>query len=92
MKNKKLVLDDDFSLVMICAFRYALGRMTYVMSTVPEFIEKNIEKVLTKDIELMCREITEYEEQNCLGMSCDKKNWIDFREFLEEELEERKEK
>ena len=63
--------------------------MTYVTATVPEFIEKNIKKVLTKDIKLMCREITQYEEENRLGMTCDKKSWISFREFLEEELKER---
>lgn len=81
---------EDFSIITLCAFRYALGRMTYITSIVPEFIKKNINDILTKDIERMITEIDEYGQfENGLGMECDKKSWLDLRAFLVKELEKR---
>lgn len=93
-KNKIQVQSEisDFSLIILCAFRYALGRMTYVTDVVPEFIENNIDNILTKDINIMIREIDEYGQyERGLGMDCDKRNWLRLRQFLCNELANRNE-
>lgn len=93
-KNKIQVQSEtsDFSLIILCAFRYAIGRMTYVTDVVPEFIENNIDDILTKDINIMIREIDEYGQyERGLGMECDKQNWLRLREFLCGELVKRDE-
>ncbi len=94
-KNKIQVQSEasDFSLTILCAFRYALGRMTYVTDVVPEFIENNIDNILTKDINIMIIEIDEHGQyERGLGMECDKHNWLRLREFLCNELERRGER
>ena len=79
----------DFSFIVFCAFRYALGRMTYVPGMVAEFIVANINYIWTKDIKLMIKEITEAEKKNRLGMDFDARMWCKLRDFLETELEKR---
>lgn len=82
----------DFSCIIVCAFRYALGRMTYVPSIVAEFIKTNIDKIETMDIMLMIKEITEYGYDGYLGMVCDAVLWTNLREFLVKELDNRDER
>ena len=83
---------SDFSLTILCAFRYALGRMTYVTDVIPEFIENNIDDILTKDINIMIKEIDEHRQwERGLGMECDERNWLRLREFLCNELARRNE-
>ena len=77
----------DISIIIFCAFRYALGRMTYMPSIVQLFIRDNIDIVDTKDINLMIKEITEAEERDGLGdNNIDAPGWINLREFLKEEI------
>ena len=78
---------ENISIIIFCAFRYALGRMTYMPSIVQSFIRDNIDIVDTKDINLMIKEIIEAEERSGLGDSnIDAPGWINLREFLKEEL------
>ena len=79
----------DFSIVVFCAFRYALGRMTYMPSIVAEFIQTNIKDIKTSDIRLMIKEIEEANEDNLLGMDFDVRMWLRLKDFLEEELKRR---
>lgn len=80
----------NISIIIFCAFRYALGRMTYMPSIVQLFIRDNIDIVDTKDINLMIKEITEAEEREGLGDNeIDAPGWIDLREFLKEEVNKR---
>ena len=50
----------DYQLVLICAFRYALGRRTYVVSSVVKAIHQEWGMLQESDKELMVREILEY--------------------------------
>lgn len=93
-KNKIQVQSEpsDFSLTILCAFRYALGRMTYVTDVIPEFIRNNIDNIFTKDINIMISEIDEHRQwERGLGMECDKHNWLRLRQFLCNELAKRDE-
>ena len=71
---KKLTLDQE--IVLGCAFRYALGRMTYVVSSVTSELIKN-EKVLDWNFkERIAQEIQEYQDKNGLaGMEFDNLEW-----------------
>ena len=78
---------ENISIIIFCAFRYALGRKTYMPSIVQRFIRDNIDIVDTKDINLMIKEITEAEERDGLGdNNIDAPDWISLREFLKEEI------
>lgn len=79
-----------------CAFRYCLGRMTYVVSDFCEEATRKILQIRTKWLLLMDKEITEAEQRhnedpsmNWLGHDCDKREWLKFREVVRSELKKR---
>jgi hypothetical protein len=91
----------DESEMYFCAFRYCLGRMTYVVSDFCEEATRKIAQIRTKCLYLMDKEITEAEQWDkknpCahggrLGMDCDRSEWLKFREVVRKELEKRGEK
>ena len=95
MKFKQLdfhetdIRDEDFSAVLLCAQRYAIGRITYMPGLVTDWIMENCHKKITKNImKIMVREITEEEDRQALGMECDYRTWLRFREWLQKELNE----
>ena len=85
---KVLIDDQDLDLVFVASFRYALGRRTYIVYSIANFIKTNIALVPKNIIELMIREITEAEEKHneglykALGDDCDVETWLRLREFL----------
>ena len=84
--------DKDFSIIVFCAFRYALGRMTYIPHIVSDFIKEHIEEITNKDIYLMIHEIDEYyESHGHIGMNIDTDMWLSLKKFLEAEMEKRHE-
>lgn len=92
MEGVKDMEDKDFSIIVFCAFRYALGRMTYIPHIVSDFIKEHIEKITNKHIYLMIHEIDEYYEANSyIGMRIDTDAWLNLKEFLEIEMEKRHE-
>ena len=81
--DKKLNVDRE---VLFFAFRYALGRMSYAPSTIMENIKHNIKEISTGDIRAYVKEIEECEHY---GMKMDERHWLDFKTYLEAELEKR---
>lgn len=69
--------------ILIYAFRYALGRMTYAPVSVMDAIKDNLSELKDDDIHLYIKEIEECENY---GMEMDKKEWLVFKDFLEKEL------
>jgi len=63
----------DEKIVLMCAMRYALGRMTYVVSSVTDEIIKHWDEFGKGDQEVIHRDI---EKAPSLGMSCDQKRWM----------------
>jgi hypothetical protein len=61
--------------ILIYAFRYALGRMTYSVSTMVEVLDRNWEVLKTHEKELIQREIRFAISNECIGMKCDKEQW-----------------
>ncbi len=69
-------------LIAICAFRYALGRRTYVVSHVAEWLIANADKLRKGDPDLIVREIDEYRQRWGLGDACDMHDWTRVREHM----------
>lgn len=77
---------DFFGAVLNCAVRYCLGRATYMPGLVTDWIMQHCGGILTaKTIGVMKRDIDEAASHAGLGMDCDVRTWMKFREWLEEE-------
>lgn len=65
------------STILICAFRYALGRRTYVVGSIVREIHRVWNSLSERDRELIVGEIGEYREKfGNLGHACDERDWI----------------
>ena len=76
-------------IILLFAFRYALGRMTYAPAVVIGSIIENVEGFRTEHLKNMVNEIY---ETDSLGSDYDKYKWESFAEILEKEIEGRKTK
>ena len=70
----KIETDDD-RLILIAAFRYALGRMSYMPSVVAGVITQCWSSLTEHDQRLIAREITDAIERGHAGMDCDVATW-----------------
>lgn len=61
--------------ILVYAFRYALGRMTYSTSTVSNEIISNWDDISASHQKLYQREIEEAIKMGGAGMDCDVRNW-----------------
>lgn len=73
--------------ILICAFRYALGRRSYVVGEVIDAIEVNLPE-LDGFEEILAEEIDDAESRGSLGMECDRKAWLELREKLPKFVDE----
>ena len=83
MKCKNICYVDE--VVLISAFRYALGRATYVVSEVAKAIECNMDRLSPNMIRLIIKEISEAEY---LGMQMDAEVWTDLKNKLKSYIKE----
>ena len=78
--------DNEFGDIMIMALRYALGRMTYVSSEVPDFIKQNGDSINERICIVMLRDIDWYFKDRKRGLisddECDFNSWIDLQNWL----------
>jgi hypothetical protein len=72
--------------ILFFAFRYALGRSSYAPNTVVDNIKANIKGISVGDIKAYIKEINECENY---GMDMDKRHWMNFRDYLINELKQR---
>ena len=76
--------------VYFCAFRYCLGRMTFVVNTFCEEAQKKIGEISDRILEAMEGEISAAELFDELGGECDKADWLKLRDAIRVEMEKRK--
>lgn len=79
----------DNPTTFIAAFRYALGRSTYIVSDVIEDIEKNINDIDSGYLRTIKEEIEEAIKNNNVGMDIDKKQWENLLCKINQKLKER---
>lgn len=79
-----MTLDEDITLS--CAFRYALGRMTYVVSSVCNEIERQIDSIPPETRRRFIMEIDEAITNKQAGMIIDIERWNECKSKLMESL------
>lgn len=66
---------SDMETLLIGAFRYALGRRTYVVFETVEILLNNWDSISEHDKQLFVREIKHAIEHNLAGDKCDVREW-----------------
>lgn len=86
-------MSENENYMLFYAFRYCLGRRTYAVSDFCDYATAHVTQIRTKELNLMVREITEYELRDkddpamkWLGDECDKAYWIKLRSVINDEL------
>ena len=67
----------DEQIVLMCAMRYSLGRMTYVVSAVTDELIKNWNEFDKSNQKVILAEIKRAIELGKAGMDMDVKRWTD---------------
>ena len=80
---------DDFGLILNCAVRYALGRRTYVTSSVPSFIAPLLPYIDNRTLYVLDQDITDQKYCGGYGDECDHASWMQFHEKVKAEEEKR---
>jgi hypothetical protein len=87
-RKKKMKLDkNDFKALIICSFRYALGRHSYMPSWIAEIIRKHVNDIDIHTKNLIIDEIKNYKSRYdtpSLMYDCDIATWESLKLFLEE--------
>lgn len=65
----------DKNITLVCAMRYALGRKTYVVSSVVNQIVENWHNIDQSSKEVILEEINDAINKNEAGMDCDINEW-----------------
>ena len=77
--------DDDFGCIMNSALRYAIGRQTYMPSTVMDFTRKYLHTLDTRTISVMIEDIDREVSDEKLY---EREGWIQLRDDLKNRLSE----
>ena len=74
---------SDYEQIVISAERYALGRMTYIVSLTVDYILQEIEhdKLSDRCLDIIAEDIRQAKN---LGMDCDKEQWLKLLDRIEE--------
>lgn len=65
----------NLNTLIICSFRYALGRKTYIVSDICDLIMKYYSDLQPHIVDRICKEINQALETNNYGMEMDKDIW-----------------
>ena len=66
---------NDINTLIICSFRYALGRKTYVVQEIIDIIHRHYDDLNFSAKNLIVREIRKEIVCNNAGMTCDQRDW-----------------
>lgn len=73
--------DRDF--LLVCAVRYCLGRSSYIVSTMTDYLIKHAKEISLADLRVIANDI---DEQKDYGASIDKHEWMRARAAIAEAL------
>lgn len=73
----------DYELILVSALRYALGRQTYIVEVVVNYIIGELPKLSQHCKNVMIRDIEE-QERFGYGGECDKRDWMRLLDKLRE--------
>ena len=102
MRNQKTeMFTEAESEIYFCAFRYCLGRMTYIVSNYCAEATVKIRKITDHYLLLLEKELLEAileddrqrangERYKVLGWDCDRNDWVKFSKVVSAEVDRRK--
>jgi hypothetical protein len=67
--------NDDFNVLAFCAFRYALGRKTYIVDSIIKALIANKHRIPHDRRQRICSEIEHAISKDEAGMDCDVEDW-----------------
>ena len=75
---------EDLAVPLCVAMRYSMGRMTYMPGLVQDLIKTHVKVFTNENLRQLAEEITSEHRvcQGKLGMDCDTKGWLEFRDWL----------
>lgn len=79
---------NDFGILCVCALRYCMGRRTYMPSLIIQICKAHLKEFSDKDLGVMLEDIS-FREKMSLGDECDIKDWMRWKEAIEEEMKKR---
>lgn len=74
---------NDNEIIDLCAFRYALGRRTYIVDIVTRYLCSKLE---TYSLYTLHRFKEEIERAPSLGDQCDEALWKDLLDYIDDEI------
>ena len=82
-----MILSPDYrdQSIVICAFRYALGRRSYMPSLVADWIKEHWSQIDATNRELIAREIEQALERGEAGDRMDEDVWRALSKWIEEQ-------
>jgi len=91
---EQFVKDPDTSLMALSAVRYAMGRMTSIVSTTCDWITLHWDMIDEKNQKFIERNVNEAIEHykktgHGLGMDCDFEKWVKLSEWIKEHIDEK---
>lgn len=72
----------DLNTLILCAFRYALGRKTYIVKDISDLILKYQDNLQPHIIDRIRKEIVQAIETNNYGMEMDREEWMKLNKEL----------
>ena len=78
----------DFGMMCVSALRYAQGRMTYIVGSTIDFVEKYITYLPMNSLLTMRRDINEMKGRD-FGMPVDRDCWVAFKSKVDAEIKRR---
>lgn len=75
-------------LMALAAHRYCLGRSTYMVQVCIEWLMKTWPQFTNESKYLIIRDILDALDNNCAGMYCDVRNWIDVTRWMLSQMNE----
>lgn len=76
---------EDLRTLLICSFRYALGRQTYMPTLVQQLIKKNKNAMNTSDFFQIADEIDRMQDKD-LGADFDARDWRFFANWCRQQV------
>ena len=83
------ITNEDFGTLSVCAIRYCQGRETYMPSLVQGIVKSHIAEISNKDLQVLINDCDSQAQWGNYGSDFDKKNWLDYRDFLTAEQKRR---
>ena len=85
MKDTHELPKEDLRTLLICSFRYALGRQTYMPTLVQQLIKKNKDSLNTSDFFQIADEIDRMQDKD-LGADFDARDWRFFANWCRQQV------